>query len=305
MIKNCLVCGNELREDAQFCSLCGRKVNQQPLTPMPSQPTPTPPKPTQKSMPPKQRKQKPHRSVAPARTKNHGFGKKTIIGVSLSIVAVAIILFFIASLLGGTNPLSSADSRFVGEWEQNTLGNPIVWNFKGDNTLENLSSDGMMVNVGTWNVDGTLLCLYNRLYNITVCYTYEFSNNGNILQLSSTAESEGDLANILLTKKDQPGAAQTPAMQCSVDSDTNRIIITSVDENVKWKDIAIITNPAATWQIQDANYKGLAKIGIIATITTYVAVGDNILVLTPSGAVTISLMYIPTSAYLGEWTVNV
>ena len=305
MTKSCLVCGTELQEGAQFCSLCGRKVEQQPLTPIPPPPTPTPPQPTKKSSPPKQIKRKPQSSVAPARTKDHGFGKKTIIGVSLSIVAVAIVIYFIVSLLGGTNLLNSADSRFVGEWEQNTLGSPIIWNFKGDNTLENLSSDGMMVNVGTWEVDGTMLCLYNRLHNNTVCYTYEFSNNGNILQLSGLTESEGYPANILLTKKDQPGAAQTPSLQCSVDSDTNRIIITSVDENVKWKDIAIITNPAATWQIQDANNKGLAKIGIIGTITTYVAVGDNILVLTPLGAVTISLMYIPTNAYLGEWTINV
>jgi hypothetical protein len=305
MIKSCLVCGTELREDAKFCSLCGRKVEQQPLTPMPPPPTPTPPQPTQKSSPPQQKERKPRPSVAPARTKDYGFGKKTIIGVSLSVVVVAIVIYFIISLLGGTNLLSSADSRFVGEWEQNTLGSPIIWNFKNDNMLENLSSDGMMVNVGTWEVNGTLLCLYNRLYNNTVCYTYEFSNNGNILQLSSITVSQSYSANILLTKKDQPGASQTPALQCSINSDTNRIIITSVDENVKWKDIAIITNPAATWQIQDADNKALAKIGIIATITTYVAVGDNILVLTPSGAVTISLMYIPTNAYLGEWTLNV
>lgn len=307
MTNNCLVCGAELREDAKFCPVCGRKVEQQPMTP-------TPPPQTQVSVPPQQTEQKPQVSAIPApahptTSKKHRTphvnGRKAIFGISLSIVAVAIVIFFVANLFGGTSPFASADSRFVGEWEENTLGNPIVWNFKSDTTLESLSSEGQMNNIGTWTVDGTSLCLYYRLYNQTVCYTYQFTNNGNILTLSRITTSDSYPATILLTKKDQPGSAQTPYIQCSVDSDTNRIIITQIDENVKWKDILVITNPAATWQIQDANNNALAKIGIITTITTYVAAGDNILVLAPSGAVTVSLTYLPTGANLGEWAINV
>ncbi|KYK22014.1 hypothetical protein AYK25_07570 [Thermoplasmatales archaeon SM1-50] len=307
MTNNCLVCGSELREDAKFCPVCGRKLEQQTVSP-------TPPPPTPVSSQPQQKKQKPKVSTTPATTQpvtkqNHGIkygtGKKAIVGISLTVVAVVIVIFFVANLLGGTSPFVSADSRFVGEWEENTLGNPIIWNFKSDSTLENPSSDGEMNNVGTWNVDVTSLCLFYRQYNQTVCYTYQFSNNGNILTLERTAVGDSYPANILLTKKGQPGSAQTPYIQCNVDSDTNRIIITQIDENVKWKDILVITNPAATWQIQDANNQALAKIGIIATITTYVGAGDNILLLAPSGAITVSLTYLPTSASLGEWTINV
>jgi len=307
MTDNCLVCGAELREDAKFCPVCGRKREHKPMTSAPSPSTPV-------SSPPEQKAQKPQINVAPAspqptRTQKHGAGhstgRKTVVGISLTIVAVAIVIFFVANLFSGTSPFVSADSRFVGEWEENTLGNPIVWNFKSDTALETLSSEGQMNNIGTWTVDSTSLCLYYRLYNQTVCYTYQFTNNGNILTLSRIATSDSFPATILLTKKDQPGSAQTPYIQCNVDSDTNRIIITQIDENVKWKDILVITNPAATWQIQDANNKALAKIGIIATITTYVAAGDNILVLAPSGAITVSLTYLPTSANLGEWTINV
>jgi hypothetical protein len=228
-------------------------------------------------------------------------GKKVIIGILAIIVIVVVALIFIVYLLGGTGPLSGADSRFVEEWEQNTVGNPILWKFNNDNTLKTGPSDGVMHNVGTWKVNGTQLCLYNA----TVCYTYEFSNNENILTLNMVGESDSYPANIVLTKKGQQGTSQTPTIECTTDSSTNRLIIESIDVNVKWKDLAITTNPSATWQVQDANNNGLAKINTTATITTYTMAGDSIIFLGTNGDVIVTLKYIPTDTFLGNWTVNI
>ncbi|HUS99429.1 MAG TPA: hypothetical protein VMY59_03825 [Candidatus Thermoplasmatota archaeon] len=227
--------------------------------------------------------------------------KKLILGILAIIVVVVIILIPVLYLLGGPGSFSSADSRFVEEWEQNTLGSPFLWKFNNDSTLQTGPSAGVMQNVGIWKVNGTQLCLYNA----TVCYTYEFSNNGNILTLNIVEERDGYPVTIVLTKKGQQGTNQTPSIECSTDSATNRLTIVYIDSNVKWNDLAITTTPPANWQVQDANTKALAKINITATITTYTMAGDSIIFLGTNGDVTVTLKYIPTNELLGNWTVNI
>jgi hypothetical protein len=285
MANYCSDCSAELIESSKFCLACGKKVEQHPVTPIQSQP---------------QQLDEQHQTSMPLSTTPKS-RKKLIIGISAIIVVVVIVLISILYLLGSTGSFGAADSRFVGEWEQNTLDNPFLWKFNSDSTLETGSSGGAMNNVGTWKVNDTQLSLYND----TVCYTYEFSNNGSTLTLNIFGENDSYPVNIVLTKKGQQGTNQTPNIECTTDSTTNRITIAFIDANVKWSDIAITTNPTATWQVQDANKNALAKTDTTATITTYVTVGDNILVLVTTGDVAVTLKYIPTNALLGNWTVNV
>jgi len=285
MVNYCSDCGAELIEGSKFCSVCGKKVEQHPVTPIQSQ---------------LQQQDEQHQTSMPLSTTPKS-RKKLIIGFSAIIVVVVIVLIFILYLLSGTGSFGGADSRFVGEWEQNTLDSPFLWKFNSDSTLETGSSGGAMNNVGTWKVNNTQLYLYND----TVCYTYEFSNNKNTLTLNISGESDSYPVNLVLTKKGQQGTNQTPNIECTSDPITNRITIAFIDANVKWKDIAITTNPTATWQVQDANKNALAKTDTTATITTYVTVGDNILVLVTTGDVAVTLKYIPTNALLGNWMVNV
>jgi hypothetical protein len=228
-------------------------------------------------------------------------GKKMIIGILAIIVIAVVVLIFVIYLLGGSSPFGGADRRFVQVWEQNTLDSPILWKFNNDSTLDTGPSGGMMQHVGTWKVNGAQLCLYNA----TVCYTYEFSNNGNILTLNMVGESNSYPSNIVLTKKGQQGTNQTPNVECVTDSATNRLTIVSIDANVKWNDLAITTTPPANWQVQGANNKALAKINTTATITTYTMAGDYIIFLGTNGDVTVTLKYIPTNELLGNWTVNI
>ena len=284
MAHNCPDCGAELPEGETCCKKCSTQTEEQSTSSIPSQP---------------QQEQQPKDSV-PLSTSSK-FSKKLIIGMAAIIVAIVIVVLIIVALLSGTGSFGVVDSRFVGEWEQNILGSPILWRFNSDGTLETGPSDGPMNNSGAWKVDNTLLCVYDNL----VCYTFEFSNNANMVTLNRTEENDSYPLYIILTKKDQPGTDQTPNIACRSDSDTNRIIITSVDENVKWKDIEITTNPPATWQVQDANKNSLARIDTTATITAYATVGDNILVLVTPGEITVTLKFLPTNTVLGNWTVYV
>lgn len=278
MEDHCSDCGSELMEGSKFCTACGKTVDQQPVTPV--QPEPQQPVEKKQASKPPKTKKKPR--------------KKLIMGL-LAIIVVAIIVAIIAIYLqGGATPLVNADSRFVGEWEQQTIGSPILWKFNSNSTLE---KESLGNNTGTWNITNSQICLYNDI----VCYNYEFSNDGNILTLIRTGQSD-----IVLTKKGLRGTSQTPDIECSSDSTTNRIIIESVDANVKWSDIEITTDDSnATWQVQDSNKHGIAKIGITATITRYISVGDAIFLLQTTGAVTVTLKYSPTNTVLGNWTVNV
>jgi hypothetical protein len=285
MANYCSNCGAELIDGNELCSACGKKVEQHPMTTIQTQP---------KQQDEQQQTSMPSPIIPKSKT-------KLIIGILAIIVVVIIVLIFMLYLQGSNGSSGGADSRFVGEWEQNTLDNPFLWKFNSDSTLMTGSSGSAMSNVGTWKVNGTQLCLYND----TVCYTYEFSNNKNTLTLNISRESDSYLANIVLTKKGQQGTNQTPKIECTTDPKTNRITITFIDINVKWRDIEIITNPTANWQIQDANKNQLAKIGTTATIVRYATIGDNILILDTVGDVTITLKYIPTNTLLGNWTVNI
>jgi len=286
MTDHCSECGAELMEGSKFCTGCGKTVEQQQEQQETQVQTP-PPQPVEK-------KQK----VTPPKTKKKP-RKKLIMGLLAIIVVAVIVAIIVVYLQGGASPLVNADSRFVGEWEQQTIGSPILWKFNSNSTLE---KELLGNNTGTWNVTNSQICLYNGI----VCYIYEFSNDENILTLNRTGQSDSYPTNIVLTKKGLQGTSQTPDIECSSDSTTNRIIIDSVDANVKWSDIEITTDDSnATWQVQDSNKKGIARIGITATITRYISVGDSILLLQTTGAVTVTLKYRPTNAVLGNWMVNV
>jgi len=285
MSNNCPNCGAELIEDTKFCSACGKKVKQHSVTQKPTQP---------------QQQEEQHQISEPSSTMKKS-RKKLIIGISVIIIALVVAIVVIVYLLSGTSSLGGADTRFVGEWEQNMVGNPVLWKFNSDSTLETGPSESEMNNVGTWNVNDTQLCLYHN----AVCYTYEFSNNGNTLTLNISGESNGYPANIVMTKEGQQGTTQTPNIKCTTNSTTNRITITLIDANVKWRDINITTNPVATWQVQDVNEHGLAKTDTTATITNYVTAGDSVLFLVTTGEITVTLKYIPTNAVLGAWTIYV
>jgi len=273
MSNYCPDCGAEQIEDSKLCSACGKEIEQQ--AEIEKQPQP-------------QQEEQQQTPIPKSTTKKSR--QKLIIGIAAIIVAVTIISIIIIYFLGGTTSFGGNDSRFIGEWEQNIVGSPLLWKFNSDGTVEKESAS-----TGTWTVKNDQLCLNNSL-----CYTYEFSNNGSALVLNRSGESD-----IVLTKKDQQGTSQTPNIKCITNSTTNRLIITSIDENVIWRDIEITTNPIATWQVQDSNKNQLAKIGTTATIVRYATQGDNIYVIDPVGDITVNLTYIPTNALLGTWRVNV
>lgn len=280
----CPHCAVELIEGSKFCSACGKNIDQPTQTDIQSQP--------------QKQEEQPQTSTPPSTPQKSR--KKLIIGLAVIIIAVVISLVGIVYLLGGTNPFTSADNRFVGEWEKNSIDGPLLWKFNSDNTMETESSSGVN-DVGTWNVKDTQLCLYNN----TVCYTYEFSNNGSILTLNIVEVNDDYPMNIVLTKKGQQENSITPNIRCTTDSNIDRITIASIDENIKWRDIAITTDCNATWQVQDTNDNSLARTGTTATISTYVTEGDSILILVTMGEVKVTLKYIPTNALLGTWTIYV
>jgi len=282
----CPHCAVELIEGTKFCSACGKKVDQ-PIT-------------NDKKSQSQKKEEQPQTSV-PLSTPQKS-RKKLIIGISVIIIAVVIALVAIVYLLGGTNSFTGADSRFVGEWEQNSIEGPLLWKFNSDSTLETESSSSMLNNVGTWNVKDTQICLYNN----SVCYTYVFSNSGKTLTLNIVKINNGYPVNIVLTKKGQQEINLTPDIKCSINTSTNRLTITSTNTNTKWKNIAITTNPdSANWEVFNVNDIPLAKINITATITTDVTVGDYILLLDAMGDVRVTLKYLPTNSLFGTWIVNV
>ena len=284
MTNHCSDCGAELIEGSKFCSACGKSIEQLPETPKETQPQ-------------KKDTEKKPSTFFFAKLKSN---KKLVFGFSLVIIAILIIVVLIM-FLGDTGSFSGADNRIVGEWEQNTIQGPSLWRFKSDSTLEIFTFSESMTNAGNWKVNTTQLCLYNN----TICYTYSFSNSDNILTLNRVNTNDSYSSSIILTKKNQPGTNQTPTIECTSDAATNRITIQFIDPNVKWRDIAISTNPSANWQVQDVNKNALAKIDTTTTMTAYVTTGDTILVFGANGDITITLRYIPTNAFLGNWTINV
>ena len=283
MTDHCSDCGAELMEGSKFCTACGKTVEQQPVTPV--QPEPQQPVEKKQASKPPKTKKKPR--------------KKLIMGL-LAIVAIVVIIIIAIYLQGGTGSTNNADSMFVGEWNQYYKLDNYRWMFNMDGTFGITPPSNIMHN-GSWTASGNQICFYNM-----VCYSYIFSDDSNILILTRIGQNDNYFPIINLTKKELQGTSQTPDIACSSDSATNRIIIESIDANVKWSDIEITTNNAnATWQVQDSTNKGLARIGITSTISVYVSPGDSIFVLQPTGEVTLSLMFKPTNDILGHWTVNV
>lgn len=285
MSTNCSHCGAELIEESKFCPVCGTEV-QQVAAPEPQPPAQQPPE-----------EQKPSVALSPAKKQN----TKMVLGISLFAILAVVLVAVIIVLLGGSSPFTSVDSRFVGEWEQNIQLGTLPWIFNDDGTLLREVSVGIQINTGTWTVNTNQLCIYNN----TVCYTFEFSENADTLTLNRIGENQEYPAMVVLTKKGLQGTTQTPDIECRTDSSTNRLIIASIDPNVKWSDINITTNPVAKWQVQDAENRGLARIDTTATISRYVSADDSILVLETIGDITVTLTFIPTDEVLGSWIVNV
>ncbi len=279
MTNQCTNCGAELIEGSKFCTACGNNVEQTPVTPV--QPEPEQPvEQKQPSAPPKAKKK---------------VKKSWLIGVLVIVVIVVIGVILAVYLKGGGGAPAIADARFLGDWQQISNLSLSVWMFNDDNTFGITPPSGILKN-GTWVVSGNLLCFNNN----TECYSFFFSDSGNNLTLNKTGQ------NLILSKNVLQGTTQTPNIECSSDAATNRITIDSISPNVKWSDITITTDNAnASWQVQDKNQKGLARIGYTSTITVYVSAGDSILVLGATGDVTVTLTFKPTNAVLGHWTVNV
>ena len=99
MANYCSDCAAELIKGSKFCLACGKKVEQQAVNPIQSQP---------------QQQDEQHQTSMPLSTTPKS-RKKLIIGISAIIVVVIIALFFIFYLRGGTGSIGAADSRFVGE----------------------------------------------------------------------------------------------------------------------------------------------------------------------------------------------
>lgn len=280
MPTNCSQCGAELVEGTKFCSVCGAEIKQAAVP---------------ETQPPvQQQEEEPKPSVVPSPSKTPN--KKMILGISLLAIVAVVIVAVVVVLLSGTSPFTSVDSRFVGEWEQNSIYGPLPWIFNADGTLITEVTFGVPTNTGTWSVNANQVCVHNN----TLCYFFEFSSNGEIVTLQREGETD-----VTLTKKGLQGTVQTPDIECTTDSSTNRIIIVSIDPNVKWSDINISTNPVAKWQVQDAENLGLAKIDRTATISRFISAGDKILVLETIGDITVTLTFIPTNEVLGSWIVNV
>ncbi len=279
MTNQCTDCGADLIEGSKFCTACGKDVEQKPEAP--SQPEPEQPVEQKKpTAPPKMKKK---------------LKKSWLIGILVIVVIIVIGAALAVYLMGqgGTSPLH--DNRFIGNWQQITDLSLSVWRFNNDGTFGITPPSSILMN-GTWTTSGNLLCFNNN----TVCYSFFFSDSGNNLTLNKTGQ------NLILSKNVLQGTTQTPNIECSSDAATNRITIDSISPNVKWSDITITTDNAnASWQVQDKNQKGLARIGYTSTITVYMSAGDSILVLGATGDVTVTLKFKPTNAVLGHWTVNV
>ena len=323
MSDKCSHCGSELfeeREGMKFCAVCGEKLEEQPQStpevqgeaqvPQDTEPQPDlqpeqteepqiePPIPAEPQPSTPQKPEKPQDMPSPPSMKQN---RVAIFGIVTVVVAIAVGAIIMVSLFSGSNPTKSIDTRFVGEWEQNTIQGPLLWVFNNDSSLETTDSDGIATNVGAWTVNGTQLWLYNNL----VCYSYMFSTDETTLSLTVVGESYGHPTQIILLKKGQQQINTSPDIDCEVDSSYNRIQVTFTNPNTKWRDIRITTSPHADWQIFSASGAPLAKINITSTIITDVAAGDYIIFLNTNGNVEVTFEYVPTEVLLGTWTVNI
>jgi hypothetical protein len=101
-------------------------------------------------------------------------------------------LIFIALLIGvifyalitsqGVIQSQSDESKFVGDWQAATIDGPFIRRFYSDGTA---LLDGA---TSSWKiVDNILVVTYHDYYvDISYTYSYQFSANGNVLDLYST-----------------------------------------------------------------------------------------------------------------------
>ena len=186
MVRFCEECGAELKEGASFCAKCGATVAQAPT---PAQPTQQPVQPT---TPPIQDygQTQAYPPMQPRKS------KKGLIIALLAIVIIVVLVLAVFFLVIGT-----ADGRFVGQWEQDMgYGEmTMTWDFQSNGKLK-VGTAGMMIEIGSWSVEGNKLCLevsstVSGLPKGKSCVDFEFSNNGNTLTLTQAGIPQ------VLTKK--------------------------------------------------------------------------------------------------------
>jgi hypothetical protein len=98
----------------------------------------------------------------------------------------------------------------------------------------------------------------------------------------------------------------TPSISIRIDSDSNKMFVTSTDENVKWNDIVITNDTGYSnchWTIYDDG--GVTNRGTNIMPTSDITAGDYILIWGVTGNVKITMRYVPTNTLLGTWTINV
>ena len=104
-------------------------------------------------------------------------------------------------------------------------------------------------------------------------------------------------------------------MACSISTGFNTITVASADTGISWTDIQIKSS-ATTWLSMNSVVNSTAVTTALQVLggTVYAAVTDNIEagdvfeIIGPASLigddVTITLVYTPTNAILGAWTVN-
>ena len=98
----------------------------------------------------------------------------------------------------------------------------------------------------------------------------------------------------------------TPSISIRIDSDSNKMFVTSTDENVKWSDIVITNDTGYSnchWTIYDGG--GVSNRGTNIMPTSDITAGDYILIWGVTGNVKITMRYVPTNTLLGTWIINV
>ena len=184
MSKFCTHCGAELIEGTEFCSKCGKSINNKSsLTPS----TKIQPKVSPSQSPYQQQYMQPPKS-----------NKKLVISliaiIAIVLVVIVLIFIFMGNSADDRFVGTSADDRFVGTWEYSEGGFTVTYKFNSDGTF---LGDAMGTNIeGEWEVNGDELCL--SILGNKQCGPYSFSSDGNQLTLISTDDGS---SSITLTKK--------------------------------------------------------------------------------------------------------
>ena len=180
MGKYCPGCGSEIKEGSKFCQNCGAQIQIETISstfedqvaqpPRQQVPVQTPPP---SLVPPPQQQTGQTQAYAPMPPKK---SNNKLIATIVAIVVVVVIIGIIYFLFLG----SGSDSRFVGEWEQESGYITVPWIFKSDGSFEFMGIEG------NWRVSGDQLCIETVWEEISgeMCYDYVFSDNGNTLTLT-------------------------------------------------------------------------------------------------------------------------